>query len=134
MNKKKRLEYIETAIAEGQSVEEIANYLVENGGVTVATIEKDFDDNFPDVAEEAKMYLIVDEGDEAEEKGYVVPEGEEKDFHVLLEKVEYDNKTGEKKSKPFIQKYNPRTWLKLSKKIKAQGFDRIEILHDPGKK
>ena len=62
---------------------------------------------------------------------YIVPKGEEKDYHAVIEVVQYDTKTGKKLSKPRVQKFGKKifetnVWDSLLK----QGYT-ITILHDP---
>ena len=64
-------------------------------------------------------------------ENYIVPKGEEKDYHAVIEVVQYDTKTGKKLSKPRVQKFGKKifeanVWDSLLK----QGYT-ITILHDP---
>lgn len=64
-------------------------------------------------------------------ENYIVPKGEEKDYHAIIEVVQYDPKTGKKLSKPRVQKFGKKifetnVWDSLLK----QGYT-IKILHDP---
>ena len=64
-------------------------------------------------------------------ENYIVPKGEEKDSHAVIEVVQYDTKTGKKLSKPRVQKFGKKifetnVWDSLLK----QGYT-ITILHDP---
>ncbi|MDR2084338.1 MAG: hypothetical protein LBP67_05025 [Bacteroidales bacterium] len=51
-------------------------------------------------------------------------------YHVKLEMVEFDSKTGERKSKAFVQKYPPRTWNTVKTDLVKQGYT-IEVLFNP---
>ena len=62
---------------------------------------------------------------------YTPPKGEEGDYHVEMEQVEFDPATGEKKSKPFLQKFDPVTWSRLKDQYPKQGFTFIKVWHDP---
>ena len=41
---------------------------------------------------------------------YVVPKGEEKDYHAIIEVVQYDPKTGRKISRPRVQKFGRKAF------------------------
>lgn len=64
-------------------------------------------------------------------ENYLVPQGEEMVYHCRLELVDFDKKTGARKSKPKIvkvgqkafEKYIRDTWLK-------QGY-KLDILYNP---
>lgn len=62
---------------------------------------------------------------------YIVPKGEEKDYHAVIEVVLYDQKTGRKLSKPRIQKFGRKSFEShLEASLRKQGYT-ITILHDP---
>lgn len=61
---------------------------------------------------------------------YIVPQREEKFWHVLQEKVEYDRNTGKKLSRPVLQKYDTKSFPLTSKYLKDAGYT-ITVLHDP---
>jgi hypothetical protein len=64
-------------------------------------------------------------------ENYVVPKGEEKSYHCVIEVVKYDQNTGKKLSKPRVQKFGKKTFESLVLPIlKKQGYT-ITILHDP---
>ena len=62
---------------------------------------------------------------------YVVPKGEEKDYHAIIEVVQYDPKTGRKISRPRVQKFGRKAFEQtVQASLKKQGYT-ITILHDP---
>ena len=62
---------------------------------------------------------------------YIVPKGEEKDYHAVIEVVLYDQKTGRKLSKPRIQKFGRKSFEShIEASLRKQGYT-ITILHDP---
>jgi hypothetical protein len=63
---------------------------------------------------------------------YEVPEGEEKDVHVLQEVVTYDQELPPNKvSKPRIQKYNPKAWRNFARYAGSMGMIIHKVLHLP---
>ena len=64
-------------------------------------------------------------------ENYLVPKGEEKDYHAVIEVVQYDPKTGKKLSHPRVQKFGRKTFERVVlPSLKKQGYN-ITILHDP---
>lgn len=64
-------------------------------------------------------------------ENYIVPKGEEKDYHAVIEVVQYDQKTGKKISKPRVQKFGRKTFEShVHASLRKQGYE-ITILHDP---
>ena len=64
---------------------------------------------------------------------YIVPQGEEKDYHAVIEVVQYDPKTGRKLSKPRVQKFGRKTFEQsVQASLRKQGYT-VTILHDPNK-
>ena len=61
---------------------------------------------------------------------YIVPQREEKFYHVLQEKKEFDRNTGKRKSRPVLQKYDTKVWPSTSKYLRDAGYT-LTILHDP---
>ena len=62
---------------------------------------------------------------------YIVPKGEEKDYHAVIEVVQYDPKTGRKISKPRVQKFGRKMFERtVESSLKKQGYE-IRILHNP---
>ena len=64
-------------------------------------------------------------------ENYVVPKGEEKDYHVVIEVVQYDTKTGRKISRPRVQKFGRKTFEQsVRANLLKQGYT-IAVLHNP---
>lgn len=62
---------------------------------------------------------------------YIVPRGEEKSYHAVIEVVQYDPKTGRKLSKPRVQKFGKKQFeTNVLNSLRKQGYT-ITILHDP---
>jgi len=62
---------------------------------------------------------------------YIVPKGEEKDYHAVIEVVQYDPKTGRKISKPRVQKFGRKSFeTHIEASLRKQGYN-ITILHNP---
>ena len=64
-------------------------------------------------------------------ENYVVPRGEEVVYHVKIEVKQFNPKTGERISRPRIQKFGMKTWeSSVRDSLRKQGYT-MEILHDP---
>lgn len=64
-------------------------------------------------------------------ENYVVPRGEERSYHVVIEVKQFDQKTGKRLSTPRIQKFGKKIFeSSVRASLKKQGYD-IVILHDP---
>ena len=64
-------------------------------------------------------------------ENYVVPRGEEIVYHVKIEVKQFNSKTGERVSRPRIQKFGMKTWeSSVRDSLRKQGYT-MEILHDP---
>ena len=64
-------------------------------------------------------------------ENYVVPRGEEQVYHVKIEVKQFNPKTGERISRPRIQKFGMKTWeSSVRDSLRKQGYT-MEILHDP---
>lgn len=64
-------------------------------------------------------------------ENYVVPRGEEMVYHVKIEVKQFNSKTGERISRPRIQKFGMKTWeSSVRDSLRKQGYT-MEILHDP---
>lgn len=61
---------------------------------------------------------------------YIVPSREERFWHVIQEKVEYDRNNGKKVSRPVLQKYDTKSFPTVQKYLKDAGYT-ITVLHDP---
>lgn len=62
---------------------------------------------------------------------YVVPKGEENSVHVEIEVKAFDAATGEKKSKPIVQKFYPGAWRQFQKEGPKLGYWVNEVLFAP---
>lgn len=64
-------------------------------------------------------------------ENYIVPKGEEKDYHAIIEVVQYDPKTGQKVSRARVQKFGRKVFEQnVASSLKKQGYS-VTILHDP---
>ena len=61
---------------------------------------------------------------------YIVPQGEEKSWHVIQEKKEFDRNTGRQLSRPVLQKYDMKCYPQTRKYLVDAGYT-ITVLHDP---
>ena len=62
---------------------------------------------------------------------YIVPKGEEKYYHVVLEIENYDRKTGKKLSKAYVQKIGRKIFeTHVQASLVRQGY-KMTILHNP---
>lgn len=64
---------------------------------------------------------------------YIVPKGEERLYHCVIEVTNFDRKTGRRLSKPRIQKFGRKMFdAHIYHSLTQQGYD-VKILHDPTK-
>lgn len=63
-------------------------------------------------------------------ENYIVPQREERFWHVLQEKVEFNRNTGKRISQPVLQKYDTKAYPRTEKYLKDAGYT-ITVLHDP---
>ena len=62
---------------------------------------------------------------------YIVPKGEEKDYHAVIEVVQFDQKTGKRISQPRVQKFGKKIFeAHVANSLRKQGYT-VTILHDP---
>jgi hypothetical protein len=62
---------------------------------------------------------------------YIVPKGEERAYHAVIEVVQFDQKTGRRISKPRVQKFGKKMFEShVHASLKKQGYT-VTILHDP---
>lgn len=62
---------------------------------------------------------------------YVVPVGEEKDYHAVIEVVQFDPKTGKRLSRPRVQKFNRKIFEQtVLSSLRKMGYT-VTILHNP---
>lgn len=64
-------------------------------------------------------------------ENYIVPKGEEKSYHAVIEVVQFDPKTGKRISKPRVQKFGKKMFeTSVMESLRKQGYT-VTILHDP---
>lgn len=64
-------------------------------------------------------------------ENYIVPKGEEKDYHAVIEVKQFDQKTGARISKPRVQKFGKKIFeAHVADSLRKQGYS-VVILHDP---
>lgn len=64
-------------------------------------------------------------------ENYIVPKGEERFYHVIIEMSTFDQKTGKRLSKPRLQKFGKKIFdTHVRESLTKQGWT-ITILHDP---
>lgn len=64
-------------------------------------------------------------------ENYIVPTGEEKDYHAVIEVRQFDPKTGNRLSKPRVQKFGKKIFeAHVGDSLRKQGYT-VTILHDP---
>lgn len=62
---------------------------------------------------------------------YIVPKGEERFYHVVLEVRQFDPKTGARLSRPRIQKFGKKMYEShVEASLRKQGYS-ITVLHNP---
>ena len=62
---------------------------------------------------------------------YLVPKGEERYYHVLIEMKQFDPKTARRLSTPRVQKFGKKIFdAHVHESLIKQGYS-LEILHDP---
>lgn len=64
-------------------------------------------------------------------ENYVVPKGEERSYHCVIEVVHYDQKTGKKLSKPRVQKFGRKMFEAVVRDSLAKQGYAVTVLHDP---
>lgn len=64
-------------------------------------------------------------------ENYIVPAGEERAYHCVIEVKQFDPKTGKRLSKPRVQKFGKKAFeTHVRASLQKTGYDII-ILHDP---
>lgn len=62
---------------------------------------------------------------------YIVPKGEEKYYHAVIEVRQFDPRTGKRLSTPRVQKFGKKAFeTHVQSSLRKQGYT-ITILHDP---
>lgn len=64
-------------------------------------------------------------------ENYLVPSGEEITYHCVIEVKQFDNKTGQKISRPRIQKFGKKIFETMVRDILLRQGYEIKILHNP---
>lgn len=59
--------------------------------------------------------------------------GDEAYVHVTLEQPNYDQRTGQRLSRPRMQKFGVREWAKVREQLYKQGYT-VEVLYMPSAK
>ena len=81
----------------------------------------------PKEAEAAKAVAAT-----APKEAYVPAKGTEKLIHLsIVRGHRFDPKTGEEKTKPYVQLFTYGEFLLFAKNHSRLGFDIIKVLHDP---
>lgn len=66
-------------------------------------------------------------------ENYIVPKGEEDAYHCMIEQKKFDSETGERLSRPRVQKFGQKFFESFGMtNLKSLGYT-IVILHDPRK-
>lgn len=64
-------------------------------------------------------------------ENYIVPAGEERFYHCLIEVKQFNQRTGERMSRPRVQKFGRKAWSKgVYDNLLRQGYT-VTVLHDP---
>ena len=66
----------------------------------------------------------------APKQEYFVPANERHLFHCIIEVKKFDPETGERLSKPRIQKFGQKAFELVLPKLREQGYT-VNILHNP---
>lgn len=62
---------------------------------------------------------------------YIVPRGEKKAYHVVIEVEQFDPKTGVRLSRPRLQKFGKKAFeSRIAESLRKQGY-KLTILHNP---
>ncbi len=61
---------------------------------------------------------------------YIVPDGEKKVFHAIIEVRRFDPNTGKRLSVPRVQKFGAKAFASARRVLEQQGYT-ITILYDP---
>lgn len=61
---------------------------------------------------------------------YICPQREERFWHVIQEKKEFDSNTGKRLSRPVLQKYDNKCYAQTKKYLTDAGYT-LTVVHDP---
>jgi hypothetical protein len=64
------------------------------------------------------------------DENYIVPANERHLFHCIIEVRKFNAETGERLSKPRVQKFGQKAFEIVLPKLKQQGYT-VTILHNP---
>ena len=154
MTKQERQDWIANLLELEIEHSEIIETVTKEAKVSEATVKRDIKEvlGAPEGDENPNDGNSADEGDktitieltEAEKtnaelrKGrrtsYVVPSNERDTVHAEIEKVQFrrgGNGAGTKSSKPTVQKFDIRAWLKFRKNAKSLGYSHVRVLYAP---
>lgn len=147
MKPKDRQQLITTLVNEGKlNKEQIIDTVASKAKVTSATVAKELEELFPDNQKTAtpatsepvpftiKLEALTNnaEMEKGRLKEYTVPEEEMTEtVHVELEKVAFDRLEGVKNSKPYVQKFDIRSWNNFRKNARNLGFKYVRVLYAP---
>ena len=81
-------------------------------------------------SEEVKADIVVDDIEGV--KAYVVPKGEENDYHVLVHKGDkFDKNTGKPAGYEYVHKCDPKAYTQLKKFAGQVGLEIVKVLYAP---
>lgn len=64
-------------------------------------------------------------------ENYIVPKGEERFYHVVIEVEQFDQKTGKRLSRPRVQKFGKKMFeAHIQASLLKQGY-KVTVLHNP---
>lgn len=64
-------------------------------------------------------------------ENYLVPAGEERSYHCVIELVQFNQRTGVRESRPRVQKFGRKVFEQIVEKtLRKQGYT-VTVLHDP---
>lgn len=64
-------------------------------------------------------------------ENYIVPKGEERFYHVVIEVEQFDQKTGKRLSRPRVQKFGKKMYeAHIQASLRKQGY-KVTVLHNP---
>ena len=70
--------------------------------------------------------------DKVNDENYIVPANERHLWHCIIEVKKFNPETGERLSKPRVQKFGQKAYELILPKLKEQGYT-VTVLHNPKK-
>ena len=64
-------------------------------------------------------------------ENYIVPKGEERCYHCVIEVKLFDNRTAQKLSKPRVQKFGKKIFERTVRDVLIRQGYEVKILHNP---